>query len=140
MREHKTISIADQIFEQLERDILSGVYQRGELFSEMGLSKQLGVSRTPVREAIRRLEQEHLLEDVTVGQLTECIRSSGAKALRGVKLFDVYTGAGIPQGKKSVAFSLTLRSDEATLTDEHAQEAVDMILDALSTGLNAVIR
>ncbi len=77
---------------------------------------------------------------VSVGELTECIRSSGAKALRGVKLFDVYTGAGIPQGKKSVAFSLTLRSDEATLTDEHAQEAVDMILDALRTGLNAVIR
>ena len=67
MREHKTISIADQIFEQLERDILSGVYQRGELFSEMGLSKQLGVSRTPVREAIRRLEQEKLLEDVGRG-------------------------------------------------------------------------
>lgn len=67
MREHKTISIADQIFEQLERDILSGVYQRGELFSEMGLSKQLGVSRTPVREAIRRLEQENLLEDAGRG-------------------------------------------------------------------------
>jgi len=67
MREHKTISIADQIFEQLERDILSGVYPRGELFSEMGLSKQLGVSRTPVREAIRRLEQENLLEDAGRG-------------------------------------------------------------------------
>ena len=67
MREHKTISIADQIFEQLERDILSGVYARGELFSEMGLSKQLGVSRTPVREAIRRLEQENLLEDAGRG-------------------------------------------------------------------------
>ncbi len=67
MREHKTISIADQIFEQLEHDILSGVYPWGELISEVGLSKQLGVSRTPVREAISRLVQENLLEDVGRG-------------------------------------------------------------------------
>ncbi len=67
MREHKTISIADQIFEQLERDILSGRYARGELLSEMGLAKELGVSRTPVREAIRRLEQENILEETGRG-------------------------------------------------------------------------
>ena len=63
MREHKSISIADQIFEQLERDILTGRYPRGEVLSEMRLSTELGVSRTPIREAIRRLEQEHLLEE-----------------------------------------------------------------------------
>ena len=67
MREHKSISIADQIFEQLERDILSGVYAKGELLSELSLAKQLGVSRTPVREAIRRLEQENILEDTGHG-------------------------------------------------------------------------
>ena len=77
---------------------------------------------------------------VTVGELTECIRSAGAKVLRDVKLFDVYAGPGIPEGKKSVAFSLTLRSDEATLTDEHAQEAVELILGALREKLDAVIR
>jgi len=49
MREHKNISIADQIFEQLERDILSGKYPRSTVLSELGLSKELGVSRTPVR-------------------------------------------------------------------------------------------
>ena len=63
MTEHKTISIADQIFEQLERDILTGKYARGEVLSEMRLSSELGVSRTPIREAIRRLEQEHILEE-----------------------------------------------------------------------------
>ena len=62
-REHKSISIADQIFEQLERDILSGRYARGTVLSEMGLAEELGVSRTPVREAIRRLEQENILEE-----------------------------------------------------------------------------
>ena len=63
MREHKSISIADQIFEQLEHDILSGKYARGEMLSELRLSSELGVSRTPVREAIRRLEQENILEE-----------------------------------------------------------------------------
>lgn len=63
MREHKSISIADQIFEQLERDILTGKYPRGEVLSELRLSAELGVSRTPVREAIRRLEQENILEE-----------------------------------------------------------------------------
>ncbi len=63
MRDHRTISIADQIFEQLEREILSGKYKRGSILSEQKLAEELGVSRTPVREAIRRLEQEHILAD-----------------------------------------------------------------------------
>ncbi len=77
---------------------------------------------------------------VTVGALTECIRSAGAEELREVRLFDVYAGKGIPEGKKSVAFSLTLRSDDSTLTDERAQSDVDRILSALRERLGAVIR
>ena len=69
MREHRTISIADQIFDQLERDILTGKYKRGELLSEQRLAEDLGVSRTPVREAVRRLEQEDMLEDSGRGLL-----------------------------------------------------------------------
>ncbi|MBP3436940.1 MAG: GntR family transcriptional regulator [Clostridia bacterium] len=60
--EHKTISLADQVFERLESDILTGVYPRGEILTEMKLVSDLGVSRTPVREAVKRLEQEHLIE------------------------------------------------------------------------------
>ena len=67
MNERKSISIADQIFEQLERDILSGKYPRGELLTELRLSEELGVSRTPIREAIRRLEQENILEEAGRG-------------------------------------------------------------------------
>ena len=67
MRDHKPISIADQVFEQLERDILSGKYPQGEILSELKLSAELGVSRTPIREAIRRLEQEHILEETGRG-------------------------------------------------------------------------
>ena len=77
---------------------------------------------------------------VPVGELTECIRKAEKNVLRGVKLFDVYTGVGIPEGKKSVAFSLTLRSDDGTLTDDHAEEAVRAVLDVLRENFGAVIR
>ncbi len=60
--EHKSVSLADQVFERLENDILTGVYARGEILNEMKLVSDLGVSRTPVREAVKRLEQESLVE------------------------------------------------------------------------------
>ena len=62
MLEHKTLSLAEQVFDRLERDILCGVYPRGEVLTELRLVNDLGVSRTPIREALRRLEQEHLIE------------------------------------------------------------------------------
>ena len=65
--EHKTVSLADQIFTQLENDIITGVYKIGEIFTEMSFSEKLGVSRTPIREAIRRLEQERLVDVTTKG-------------------------------------------------------------------------
>ena len=66
---HKTVSLADQVFEHIERDILSGKYQRGVIITENKLSTELGVSRTPIREALRRLEQEHLIEDSGKGSI-----------------------------------------------------------------------
>lgn len=69
MREHKSISISGQVFEQLEQDILIGKYRRGEVLTEMKLVESLGVSRTPIREALRRLEQEHLIEETGRGSI-----------------------------------------------------------------------
>ncbi len=67
MREFKTVSLADQVFEKLEQDIITGVYPRGDILTELKLVEQLGVSRTPIREALRRLEQEQLIEDTGKG-------------------------------------------------------------------------
>ena len=67
MLEHKTISLAEQVFERLEHDILTGKYQRGEILTELKLVTDLGVSRTPVREALHRLEQEHIIEITSKG-------------------------------------------------------------------------
>lgn len=69
MREFKTVSLADQVFEKLESDIITGVYPRGELLTELRLVEELGVSRTPIREALRRLEQERLIAESGKGSV-----------------------------------------------------------------------
>ncbi len=69
MRKFKTTSLADQVFDRLENDIIMGVYPQGEILTELKLVEQLGVSRTPIREALRRLDQERLIEDTGKGSL-----------------------------------------------------------------------
>ncbi|MDR2420862.1 MAG: phenylalanine--tRNA ligase subunit beta [Oscillospiraceae bacterium] len=77
---------------------------------------------------------------VAAAELTDAIKRGGGALLREVSLFDIYTGAPIPEGKKSAAFSLRFRSDEATLTDEDADGAVRNILALLEQELGAVLR
>lgn len=69
MQEFKSVSLADQVFEKLEYDIIVGNYPRGEILTELKLVEQLGVSRTPIREALRRLEQERLIKDSGKGSV-----------------------------------------------------------------------
>lgn len=69
MTEFKSISLATQVFEKLEQDIITGVYPRGEILTELKLVEQLGVSRTPIREALRRLEQERLITESGKGSV-----------------------------------------------------------------------
>ena len=77
---------------------------------------------------------------IPVGDLEECIIRSGGEYLKNCELFDVYTGHHIAEGRKSVAFSLTMRSDDHTLTDEDAEKAVAAVLKALDNEFGAVIR
>ena len=69
MKDFRTVTLADQVFERLESDIIQGVYPRGEVLTELRLVEQLNVSRTPIREALRRLEQEHLIADTGKGSV-----------------------------------------------------------------------
>ncbi|MEG1849980.1 MAG: hypothetical protein RR197_05420, partial [Oscillospiraceae bacterium] len=64
----------------------------------------------------------------------------GAKGLlKSVALFDIYTGSPIPLGKKSVAFSLSLRADDRTLTDAEVGAAMERALSSV-TALGAELR
>ena len=63
MKDYRPASLADQVFDRLENDIIMGTIPRGEVLTELKLAEVLGVSRTPIREALRRLEQERLIQD-----------------------------------------------------------------------------
>ncbi|MDO4516426.1 MAG: phenylalanine--tRNA ligase subunit beta [Bacillota bacterium] len=77
---------------------------------------------------------------ITVGELEACILSAAKGLLKDVKLFDIYTGANLPKGKKSVAFNLILRADDRSLTAQEADDEVKAVLEALEKDLGATLR
>ena len=64
MIDYKNLSLANQVYDAIEQNILNGVYASGEIISESKLSEELGVSRTPVREALKQLETDGLVENI----------------------------------------------------------------------------
>ena len=79
-------------------------------------------------------------EAITVAQVEEVITASAGKLLRSIRLFDIYRGTGIPEGKKSMAFSLELRADDRTLTDADSEAVTSKVLAALSEKIGAALR
>ena len=120
MIEHKTISLADQVFEHLENDILSGKYSRGESLTESKLSAELGVSRTPIREALRRLEQEHLIEESPKGMVVVGISEKD--------LEDIFMIRSALEGK-AAALAAKNHTDEQLATIREALEFQEFYLE-----------
>ncbi|MBR4863899.1 MAG: phenylalanine--tRNA ligase subunit beta, partial [Oscillospiraceae bacterium] len=79
-------------------------------------------------------------EAVTVAQVEEVIAGAAGKLLRSTRLFDIYRGTGVPEGKKSMAFSLELRADDRTLTDTDSEGVTTKILAALQEKLGIILR
>jgi phenylalanyl-tRNA synthetase beta chain len=72
--------------------------------------------------------------------VADAIRASGGELLRDVRLFDLYTGEGVPAGKKSLAWSLTYQSPERTLTDAEIEAAQKAVIAALAKRFGAELR
>jgi len=79
-------------------------------------------------------------EVITVAKAESVIEKSAGKLLRNIRLFDIYRGTGIADGKKSMAFSLELRADDRTLTDADSEQVMNKVLSALQSELDAVLR
>ena len=77
--------------------------------------------------------------DTPIADLEAAIRSADSGIVEKVELFDVYQGSQIPEGKKSVSYSLVLRAPDRTLTDEDCDRAMAKILKALEK-INAILR
>lgn len=82
-----------------------------------------------------------LVEDeVLVQDIEDTIKKQGGGILESVKLFDVYKGKQIPEGKKSIAYSIVYRHSEKTLTDDEVTKVHDKILRSLEHKLGAELR
>ncbi|MED4129219.1 phenylalanine--tRNA ligase subunit beta [Shouchella miscanthi] len=79
-------------------------------------------------------------QHIPVADLTTVIQAAGGSLLKQVSLFDLYEGDHLEDGKKSVAFSLTYRHNERTLTDEEVQEQHEQVLQALTDTYQATLR
>ncbi len=79
-------------------------------------------------------------DEITVKQVEDIIRQRGGKILESLKLFDVYKGKQIPEGMKSVAYSITFRAEDRTLTDDDVNKSMHKIIDGLKRNLDAQLR
>ena len=136
--EYKTVSLADQIYERLENDIITGVYPRGEVLTEMKLVEQLGVSRTPIREALRRLEQERLIEDTGKGSRVVGITEEDVLDIMNIRLHleglaAYYATKNMTyEGLQELAHIVDLQDFYFAKWDtEHLRRADDMFHDAI---------
>ncbi|CAG9296709.1 phenylalanine--tRNA ligase subunit beta [Celerinatantimonas diazotrophica] len=77
---------------------------------------------------------------VNAADLIKCVRKNGTNQLVGVNLFDVYQGKGVPEGKKSIALSLTLQDKTHTLDEAEIVAIVDDIVAALKSEFDASLR
>lgn len=69
--------------------------------------------------------------ETPVGELEKAISSGAGRLLEKIKLFDIYTGSQIPEGKKSVAYSIWLRSVDGTLTEDETESVCKKIIEKL---------
>ncbi|MBQ7872582.1 MAG: phenylalanine--tRNA ligase subunit beta [Clostridia bacterium] len=79
-------------------------------------------------------------EELEVGKLSALIARAGGKLVENVELFDIYRGAQLGEGKKSVSFRVTLRASDRTLTVEEADKVSGKILSNLEHQLGLTLR
>ena len=78
-------------------------------------------------------------EGIPSGDIVKAIKES-AEYLESVELFDTYQGAQIPSDKKSLAYSLVFRDNEATMTDKRAEDIMAGIVKLLGERFGATLR
>lgn len=123
-------------------DIDSRVYVlEVDLTALTALAKPIyGVKELPRFPAVSRDIAIVVKESTQAGDMLDCIEKAGGRTLEDVRLFDVYRGEKLGADKKSVAYALTFRASDRTLTDAEIQNSMDKILKALETGFGAEIR
>lgn len=109
--ENRGSNLTARVYKQLRQDILSGRYQEGEALTELSLAKELSVSRTPVREALRQLELEELVE----------IRPNRGAIVKGITaedIRDIYEIRSVIEGMAAERAAKEATSEELDQLEE----------------------
>lgn len=114
MEEHQDYSLRGRVFQAIQENILNGVYKENEELRENTIAKELGVSRTPVREALRQLELEGLVK--IVPNKGACVTGITKKDVK-----DIYAVRSMLEG-------LCARWATEHITDEQIDELEEVIL------------
>ena len=125
----KDYGIPETYVAELNLDVMEAALQPAQPFTE--ISKFPAVSRD-----IALLVETTIQHD----DIVRAIASAKVKRLADITLFDVYAGANIQSGFKSMAYSLTFQNPEANLTDEEVAGYMDKITKSLVENVGAEVR
>lgn len=107
------------------------------LAKKVGKMKYKEISKFPT---VKKDIAVVVAKNVTAEELQKVIKNSGGKLLQDSKVFDVYTGTGIPEDKKSIAITVELGDMSKTLTDEEISSVIDKITENLANKFGASLR
>ncbi len=107
-----------------------GVLDMPEVISKASFDvKYTGIAKYP---AVTRDISMLMKKEILAGQVEEVIRKNGGKLLESYHLFDIYEGAQIQEGHKSMAYSISFRANDRTLEEKDVTEVMNKILKGLS--------
>ena len=107
------------------------------LTKKVGKMKYKELSKFPV---VKKDIAVLVNKEVPAQELLKTIKNNGGKLLQESKVFDLYDGKGIPEGKKSIAFSVTLGDANKTLTDEEVNKVMEKVIAGLQSKHGAELR
>ncbi|MBM3334241.1 phenylalanine--tRNA ligase subunit beta, partial [Candidatus Sumerlaeota bacterium] len=135
-------------FGQINPDVAHSWEVRGDAFiAEFDLAA-LAACFNPARSfreipqypAVKRDLALVVGKEAPAGEIERTLRSAGGELLESLVLFDVYEGKGVPDGKRSLAFSLTFRASDRTLTEDEVNKLQDQLLAAVAKHHSAELR
>lgn len=122
---------------KIEKDVFFAELDVDVLFNDHSVKKYSEYSKYPtvVRDVAFVLNK-----DIPVKDVESTIKKSGGDLVTGITLFDVFSGSGVGDGKKSVAFSIRVNSTQRTLKDTEIDEIVSRIISAVTSAHGATHR
>lgn len=116
-------TVRDAVFDTIRKGILNGYFKPGERIIESQLAERMNVSRTPVREALRRLEVEKLVENLPrKGMIVTTLNDS--------QIFEIFN---IRSALEGLAINLAIDNSDDELFN-NLQDCINNMKDAINTG------